>query len=102
MRDRELGMDKEFFDEYQYKDNSIRIKIEYCRDEETRLNPWEITNFVSRVSTYIYKIEILNTIALAINSGIDVKNIFILDKAYKLNYNYRKFSEINLNSLDIN
>lgn len=50
----------------------------------------------------MYKIEVLNTISLVINSGIDAKNIFILDKAYKLNGNYRKFSEINLNSLDLN
>lgn len=33
-------MDKKFFDEYQYKDSFIRTKIGYCRDEETRLNPW--------------------------------------------------------------
>lgn len=90
------------FDEYEYKNNNQRIRIRFSRDSEERLNPWEITNFVSRVSTYMYKIEILNTIALAINHGIEKKNIFVLDKAYKLNGKYKDFSEIDLNTLAIN
>ena len=95
-------MSVEKFDEYEYKNNNQRIRIRFLRDSEERLNPWEITNFVSRVSTYMYKIEIINTIALAINQGIKKKNIFVLDKAYKLNGKYKDFSEINLNTLAIN
>lgn len=90
------------FEEYAYKDCSQRIRIRFERNSEDRLNPWEITNFVSRVSTYMYKIEILNTIALAINNGVEKKNIFVLDKAYKLNGKYNNFSEISLNTLAIN
>lgn len=90
------------FDEYEYKNTNQRIRIRFSRKSEERLNPWEITNFVSRVSTYMYKIEILNTIALAINQGIEKKNIFVLDKAYKLNGKYKDFSEIYLNTLAIN
>ena len=89
------------FNEYTYK-NSIRIKVKYLRDSEVRLNPWEITNFVSRITTYMYKIELINTVAMAINEGVELKNIFVLDKAYKLNGNYRNFSEIKLDSLEIN
>lgn len=90
------------FDEYEYKNNNERIRIKYDRDYDQRLNPWEITNFIDRVSTYMYKIEMLNTIALAINQGVDKKNIFVLDKAYKLNGKYKNFSSINLNTLAIN
>lgn len=89
------------FNEYTYK-NSIRIKVKYLRDSEVRLNPWEITNFVSRITTYMYKIELINTVAMAINEGVELKNIFVLDKAYKLNGNYSNFSEIKLDSLEIN
>lgn len=90
------------FDEYEFKDISKRVKITYRRDSDERLNPWEITNFVSRVTTCIYKIEILNTIALAINQGVEPKDIFILDRAYKLNRNYRNFSLIHLNTVALN
>lgn len=90
------------FNEYEYKNNNQRIRVRFLRNSEERLNPWEITNFVSRVSTYMYKIEMLNTIALAINQGIEKKNIFVLDGAYKLNGNYKDFSEIDLNTLAIN
>lgn len=46
------------FNEYEYKNNNQRIRVRFLRNSEERLNPWEITNFVSRVSTYMYKIEI--------------------------------------------
>lgn len=51
------GMSTKEFDEYEFKDISKRVKITYRRDSDERLNPWEITNFVSRVTTCIYKIE---------------------------------------------
>lgn len=82
------------FNEYEYKNNNQRIRVRFLRNSEERLNPWEITNFVSRVSTYMYKIEMLNTIALAINQGIEKKNIFVLDRAYKLNGNYKDFQRL--------
>lgn len=100
--DTENGMDTKRFDEYEYKKSDERIRIKFLRKSEKRLNPWEITNFISRVTTCMYKIEILNTIAMAINQGVEKKNIFVLDKAYKLNGNYKNFSEISLNTLAMN
>lgn len=82
------------FDEYEHKNNKERIRIKYNRDSDERLNPWEITNFIDRVSAYMYKIEMLNTIALAINQGVGKKNIFVLDKAYKLNGKYKNFFQL--------
>ena len=90
------------FNEYEYKGYEKRVNISFLRNSIERINPWEITNFVSRISTYMYKIEVLNTIALAINCGVEKKNIFVLDKAYKLNGNYRYFSTVHLNSMEIN
>lgn len=95
-------MSKIYFDEYKYKNTKHRLSIEYFRDCEERLNPWDITNFISRISTYMYKLEIINTVALAINCGIPKKDIFILDKAYKINGKYKNISSIQLNTIDIN
>ena len=75
----------EDFNEYEQKNTSMRVRLTYVRDSKSRLNPWEITHFISRITTYMYKIEVLNTIAMAINSGIEKKNIFVLEKAYRLN-----------------
>lgn len=44
-------MSGEHFDEYEFKNIYERIRIKFMRDSAERLNPWEITNFVSRVST---------------------------------------------------
>lgn len=40
------------FDEYEHKNNKERIRIKYDRDSDERLNLWQITNFIDRVSTY--------------------------------------------------
>ena len=95
-------MDAKEFNEYAYKNRGERIRVRFLRDSSERLNPWEITNFVSRVSTYMYKIEVLNTIALAVNRGVAKKDIFIMDKAYRLNGNYSRLSVIDLGTSAIN
>lgn len=88
----------ENFNEYKQKKSGMRVKLTYVRDSKSRLNPWEITHFISRITTYMYKIEVLNTIAMAINSGIEKKNIFVLDKAYRLNEDYTGCAEMDLHA----
>ncbi|MCM1182127.1 MAG: hypothetical protein NC337_01995 [Roseburia sp.] len=85
------------FDEYKRKNINTRVRITYARTCEKRLNPWEISHFISRITTYMYKVEALNTIAAAINSGVRKKDIFVLDRAYRLNENYTGCAELDLN-----
>ena len=90
------------FKEYEFKEIQKRIRIKYIRESNVNLNPWEITNFVSRISSCFYKLELLNTIAIAINQGVVLNRIFIMDREYKLNTKYAGLSCIDLNMLGIN
>lgn len=76
------------FNEYERKNTDLRVKITYERTSGRRMNPWEISNFISRITTHMYKIEVLNTIAAAVSSGVEKKNIFVLDRGCRLNGDY--------------
>lgn len=86
------------FNEYERKNTGLRVKITYERTSGRRMNPWEISNFISRITTHMYKIEVLNTIAAAVSSGVEKKNIFVLDRAYKLNENYTGCAKLDLDA----
>ena len=90
------------FKEYKFKEIQKRIRMKYIRESNVNLNPWEITNFVSRISSCFYKLELLNTIAIAINQGVALNRIFIMDREYKLNTRYTGLSLIDLNTYGIN
>lgn len=90
------------FNEYEYKNTKTRVKITYERAAERRMNPWEISNFVNRITTHMYKIEVLNTIAAAVNNGVQKKNIFVLDRAYRLNEDYTGCARLDLGTAALN
>ena len=54
--------------------------------------------FFSRIATNMYKVEMVNTIEAAVSSGVDKKNIFVLDRAYQLSGNYIGCVELDLYS----
>lgn len=74
-----------------------RIEIIFKRSTEELLSPWEISNFINQFSSNYYKNELLISISKAINSGIPVENIFVLDDSFKINTSYSKLDLIDLN-----
>lgn len=42
------------FNEYERKNTGLRVKITYERTSGRRMNPWEISNFISRITTHMY------------------------------------------------
>ncbi|WP_133051127.1 hypothetical protein, partial [Ruminiclostridium hungatei] len=89
------------FEEYNIKDLSNRVSLEFVRDREGLLNPWQISNFIGRLSSYYYKIELINTVALALQYGVKPNSIFILDESFKASQYYNNLYDINLFSDDI-
>lgn len=76
------------FNEKEFKDYSKRIQLTLKRNQEGILSPWQISNLIVKLSSQYYKNELLNTIALAINNGINPKNIFIMDDSFNVNNSY--------------
>ncbi len=90
------------FNEYERKNTNVRVRITYERTSQKRMNPWEISSFISKITTYMYKVEVINTIAAAISSGVEKKNIFVLDRAYRLNEDYTGCASLDLNTAAFN
>ncbi|HEX3045320.1 MAG TPA: hypothetical protein VHY08_11220 [Bacillota bacterium] len=89
------------FNEYVLRPLINRLSVKLIRDSETPLSSWELSNFINNFSTYYYKFELLDTIALALNNGINAENIVIMNRSFLLNKSYAKLNVMNLNSNDI-
>lgn len=89
------------FNEYDLRPLINRLSVKLIRDSETPLSSWELSNFINNFSTYYYKFELLDTIALALNNGINAENIVIMNRSFLLNKSYSKLNVMNLNSNDI-
>lgn len=88
------------FNEKGYKDYSKQIQLTLKRNHEGILSPWQISNLIVKLSSHYYKNELLNTIALAINNGIDPRNIFIMDDSFQVNNSYTYVDVFNLNKIE--
>lgn len=73
------------FNDYDYKDTTKVISLQLKQIKEKKLYAWELSNFLGRFNTYYYKAEVINTIAIALNNGIEPENIIIFDQSFKLN-----------------
>ncbi len=89
------------FNEYELKNISHKTEVGLVRKSDTQLSGWELGNFLSKMSIYTYKFELINTISLALQNGIDPKNIVILDHSFELNTSYSDLNYVYLSSRDI-
>lgn len=86
------------YDDYKFKKLDYRVEVNFVRKSCEPLSTWEVAKFVGRFNTCYYKIELVNTIAIAINNGIKPENIVIMDKAFKVNERYENFNTIDIKS----
>ncbi|MED4678062.1 hypothetical protein [Bacillus nitratireducens] len=88
------------FQEKQLKDYSNYLSITLKRDKDDLLSSWQISNLLSQISSQYYKNELLNTISLALNEGIQPENLFILNDSFNINNAYSKLDILDLNKSD--
>lgn len=91
----------EIFDDYKYKNISKRVGIKFKQKTCKILSPWEISSFISNFNTYYYKSEVMNTIGIALENGVNPKNIIIFDESFKLSNQYKNLNIINCNSNEL-
>lgn len=46
----------------------------------TVLSSWEVSYFINQLGSQYYKLELLNSISLAINQGLVPQNIFVANR----------------------
>ena len=88
------------FSEKEHKDYRRQILMKLERKKDGLLSPWQISNLISKISSYYYKSELINTISLAIINGISPKNIFIMNDSFNINNSYCYVGTFNLKETD--
>jgi hypothetical protein len=91
----------QLFNEYEHKDTTHKTEIELIRKSDIQLSGWELGNLLSKMAIYTYRFELIDTISLALQNGIDPKNIIILDHSFELNTSYSDLEFVSLESRDI-
>ncbi len=59
--------------------------------DEVNMSNWQITHTVNVLTTVNNKFDILNKLNSYINNGVDKSNIFIFDKSFSFNTNYKTY-----------
>ncbi|WCL50790.1 hypothetical protein [Leptospira sp. GIMC2001] len=60
------------------------------------LRDGEVTNYLSRLISYHYKLEVINIVKMRLSAGIDPKNIMILGESFKFDHSYQNLKNINI------
>lgn len=68
-----------------------QYNLEICNVADVNMSNWQITHTVNTITTVNNKFDILKRLNEFINQGINRKNIFIMDKSYLFNTNYKTY-----------
>ncbi len=90
-------MSEKLFDDLTLKEElgSVNLKLR----AEKNISTWQATRFISDLNTSYYKIELLDSIANAINNGIKPENILILNRSLNICNVYSKMNCISENNI---
>lgn len=80
--------------------NHKKLEIELKRNTNKIFTPWEIQEFIAKLASTYYKLDLINAISNNLNSGIKQEQIFIIDESFKYNYSYKFLQESD--KLDLN
>jgi hypothetical protein len=77
-----------------------QYNLEIRNRNDINMSNWQITHTVNTLTTVNNKFDILKRLNNYINSGIKRNNIFIIDKSYLFNTNYRTYFNNNSGSVE--
>ena len=70
------------------RENFKRLEIELKRDKDKIFTPWQIQDFIGKLASTYYKLDLINSISNKINLGVKKENIFIIDESFKYQNSY--------------
>lgn len=76
------------FDDYELKNIESYSRVEFKAIRDKMENPWNTTNGVKKIISTFYKIDLINSIKLALSSGISPRHIFIMEENFTNEHNW--------------
>ena len=67
------------YNDYEFKPLEKRFEIIFQNKSNKLFNPWESSYDATKLSTIMYKLDLLDSISTALNNGIDPSKIFIIN-----------------------
>jgi hypothetical protein len=83
------------------RENFKRLEMELKRDKDKIFTPWQIQDFIGKLASTYYKLDLINSISNKINKGVKKENIFIIDESFKYQNSYdflKNSNKLNLNN----
>lgn len=77
-----------------------KLEVELKRNNCKIFTPWQIQDFIAKLASNYYKLDLINSIANKLNSEIKQENIFIFDQSFNYNYSYKFLEKTNKLDLD--
>lgn len=78
-----------------------KLEIELKRNSDKIFTPWQIQEFIAKLASTYYKLDLINSISNRLNLGLKQEQIFVIDESFKYNNHYEfleKSDKLNLNN----
>ena len=92
-------MAKKVFDDLILKQKLGKITLNLRTKKD--ITSWQANRFIADLQIFYYKIELINSIANAVNEGFKPENIMILDHSFNISRVYSKINEISLKNISV-
>lgn len=83
------------------KNSYKKLEVELKRDSDEIFTPWQIQDFISKLVSNYYKLDLINAVSKKLNNGIQQENVFIIDESFNYNNHYSFLGESNKLNLDL-
>lgn len=78
-----------------------KLEMELKRNSNKIFTPWQIQEFIAKLASTYYKLDLINSISNRLNLEVKQEQIFIIDESFKYNNRYKfleKSDKLNLNN----
>lgn len=83
-------------DDYRQKPRSKRLNIKLVSNKSEPLSAIDLTSILRKLSSLYYKTDLINSIAISLNQGIDFGDICIMRKPLNNSFSIANLQELNI------
>lgn len=72
-----------------------KLEIEFKRSSDKIFTPWQIQDFIAKLASTYYKLDLINSISNKLKLGIKQEDIFIIEESFNYNNCYKFLEKTN-------
>nr|WP_320000023.1 hypothetical protein [uncultured Draconibacterium sp.] len=83
-------------DDFKFKPKTKRVELELVANKNEPFSSIDLTSALTKISSLYYKMDLLHSLAIFINQGVDFKDIGIFEKSLQNSFDLANLASINL------